>query len=97
VVLKSGEPDMAAVAKGTENFHRSAKVLDSQLKDKRFVTGDALTLADFSLGAAMKIADIAHYPVEPYGEIKRWYATLCTLPAWQKTLAQTAMPAANAA
>jgi len=97
VVLKLGEPDMAAVAKGTENFHRSAKVLDGQLKDKRFVTGDPLTLADFSLGAAMKLADIAHYPVEPYGEIKRWYATLCTLPAWQKTLAQTAMPAANAA
>ena len=97
VVLKLGEPDMAAIAKGTENFHRTAKVLDGQLKDKRFVTGDALTLADFSLGAAMKLADIAHYPVEPYGEIKRWYATLCTLPAWQKTLAQTAMPAASAA
>ena len=96
-VLRSGEPDMAAVAKGTEAFHRVGKVLDGQLKGRQFVTGDTLTIADFSLGAAMKLADVAHYPIEPYGEIKRWYATLCALPAWQKTLAQTAMPAASAA
>jgi glutathione S-transferase len=96
-VLRTGEPDMAAIAKGTEAFHRAAKVLDGQLAGKRFVTGDTLTVADFSLGAPMKFAEMAHYPVEPYGEIRRWYATLSALPAWQKTLAQTAMPAASAA
>ncbi len=97
LLLGAGEPDMAAIAKGTENFHRVAKVLDGQLKGKRFVTGDTLTVADFSLGAPVKFAEMAHYPIEPYGEIKRWYATLAALPAWQKTLAQTAMPAASAA
>jgi glutathione S-transferase len=96
-VLRAGEPDQAAIAKGTEAFHRAAKVLDGQLKGKKFVTGDTLTVADFSLGAPMKLADMAHYPLAPYGEIKRWYATLSALPAWQKTLAQTAMPAASAA
>ena len=96
-VLRIGEPDMAAVAKGTEAFHRVGKVLDGQLRGKRFVTGDTLTVADFSLGSAMKIADMAHYPIESYGEIKRWYANLSALPAWQKTLSQTAMPAASAA
>jgi len=45
----------------------------------------------------MILAEMAHYPIEPYGEIKRWYATLSALPAWQKTRAQSAMPAANAA
>jgi glutathione S-transferase len=72
-------------------------VLDGQLKDRKFITGDTLTLADFSIGAAMNLADMAHYPVEPYGAIKRWHAGLCALPAWQKTLAQAAMPAATAA
>jgi glutathione S-transferase len=96
-VLKSGEPDMAAIAKGTEAFHRFGKVLNDQLKDKRYVTGDTLTVADFSLGAPMKLAEMARYPLEPFGEIKRWYATLSALPAWQKTLAQTAFPAASAA
>jgi glutathione S-transferase len=97
VVLGNGEPDMAAIAKGTEAFHRVAKVLDGQLKGKTFVTGDTLTVADFSLGAAMNLAERAHYPVAPYGEIKRWHASLSALPAWQKTLAQAAMPTATAA
>jgi glutathione S-transferase len=97
IVLKSGEPDATAIAKGEESFHRAAKVLDAQLKGKTFVTGERLTLADFSLGASMNLADMARYPVGPYGEVKRWYGTLRTLPAWQKTLAQCAMPAAAAA
>jgi glutathione S-transferase len=97
IVLKSGEPDPAAIAKGAEAFHRAAKVLDAQLKGKTFVTGERLTLADFSLGASMNLADMARFPAEPYGEIKRWYGTLRALPAWQKTLAQCAMPAAAAA
>jgi len=97
VVLKSGDPDPAALAKGAELFERNAKVLDGQLKGKRFVTGDRLTLADFALGAPLNLADMARFPIEPYGEIKRWYATLRALPAWQKTLAQCALPAAAAA
>jgi glutathione S-transferase len=97
VVLKSGEPDRAALAKATELFHRSAKVLDDQLKGRKFVTGDKLTLADFSLGASMNLAEKAHFPAEPYGEIRRWHAALRALPAWQRTLAQSATPPAAAA
>jgi glutathione S-transferase len=97
VVLGIGEPDMAAIEKGTEAFHRVAQVLDGQLKNKKYVTGDTLTLADFSLGSAMNFAEMAHYPVDAYGEIKRWYATLRDLPAWQKTLAISTVPKASAA
>ncbi|HME73331.1 MAG TPA: glutathione S-transferase family protein [Myxococcota bacterium] len=90
IVLGINEPDMEAIAKGTESFHRVAKVLDGQLKNRTFVTGDTLTLADFSLGAAMNLAEPAHYPIEPYGELKRWFTTLRALPSWQKTLNQAA-------
>src|SRR5262249_33230843 len=97
VILGIGEPDMAAVAKATELFHRSAQVLDGQLKGRKFVTGDALTVADFSLGAPLNLADMARLPVESYAEIKRWYGTLRALPAWQRTLGQCTIPAAAAA
>ena len=96
-ILKMGDPDPAAVAKGTETFHRVAQVLDGQLKGRTFVAGQTLTLADFSLGAPMNLAELAGLPVASYGEIKRWYGTLRALPAWQQTLAQCAMPAAAAA
>ncbi|MGH6822177.1 MAG: glutathione S-transferase family protein [Methylocella sp.] len=96
-IIKAGEPDLAAVAKGIELFHRAAKVLDGQLRKGKFVTGDTLTLADFSLGAPLNYAELAHLPLEPYSEIRRWHGALSALPAWQKTMAQSALPAAAAA
>jgi glutathione S-transferase len=96
-IFNSGEPDLDAVARGTDVFHRVAKVLDGQLRNKKFVTGDTLTLADFSLGGPLKYAEMAHLPLEPYGEIKRWHAALSALPAWQKTVAQSPLPATAAA
>jgi hypothetical protein len=45
----------------------------------------------------MNFAEMAHYPVGSYNEIKRWYATLRDLPAWQKTLAISTVPKASAA
>jgi glutathione S-transferase len=97
IVSNGSGPDPAAIAQGTEAFHRVARVLDRQLAGRKFVVGDALTLADFSLGATMNLADAAGFPVAPYGEIERWYATLRALPAWERTLAQCSMPAAAAA
>jgi glutathione S-transferase len=96
-VFKSGEPDPAALAKGAESFERAAKVLDGQLKGRKFIIGEELTVADFCLGAPLNYAEMARLPIEPYREIKRWYASLRALPAWQKTLAQCALPAAAAA
>jgi glutathione S-transferase len=94
LVLGIKEPDMAAIANGAEAFHRAAKVLDGHLRDRKFVAGERLTLADFSLGVALNFAETAHYPIEPYGRIKRWFAGISALPAWRKTLDQTALPAA---
>ena len=96
-LLVINEPDSAAIAKATELFHRAAQVLNDQLAGRKFVTGDTLTVADFSLGASMNLAELAHFPIEPYGEIKRWHRTLSALPAWQRTMAQANEPAATAA
>jgi glutathione S-transferase len=96
-ILKMGDPDPAAVAKATETFHRVAQVLEGQLEGRTFVAGETLTLADFSLGAPMNLAELAGFPVGAYGEINRWYGMLRALPSWEKTLAQCAMPASAAA
>jgi glutathione S-transferase len=95
--LGLGAPDAAAIAKATPSFENAARVLDGQLKGRKFVTGDTLTLADFSLGAWMVLAEPARYPVARFEEIKRWYGTLKALPAWQKTLGQVTSPAPAAA
>jgi glutathione S-transferase len=97
LVRGDDRPDMGVIAKSIEPFHRVARVLNGQLAERRFVTGDALTLADFALGAPLNFAAAAHFPLEPYGEIRRWFAALGALPAWQKTIAQSIPPEAMAA
>jgi glutathione S-transferase len=97
VLLAAGEPDAAQVVKGTEMFHRAAAVLEGQLKGRKFVTGEALTIADFALGAPLNYATEARFPLETYPEIRRWHASLMALPAWQKTIAASPLPQRAAA
>jgi len=91
-----GEPDPVEVEKGLAQFHRAAKVLDAHLKGRKFLCGDHLSVADFSVAAALIMAEKAQFPLEEYGEIRRWYAGLSALPAWQKTLADSQAMAAAA-
>jgi glutathione S-transferase len=97
VLMGAGEPNAAEVAKGTDMFHRAAAVLEGQLKGRKFVTGDALTLADFALGAPLNYAAEASFPLESYPKIRRWHASLIVLPAWQKTIAASPLPQRAAA
>lgn len=89
-----GGPDPKEVERGLLGFNRAAKVLDQHLKGRAFLCGDRLTAADFSVGAVLILADKASFPLEPYGEIRRWHAQLAALPAWQKTLEMGQMPQA---
>lgn len=89
-VFNMGEPDLAEIAKGEERFHRCAQVLDANLRERRFVSGDALTVADFSIGAPLNLAAQAQLPLSDYKAIRRWHAELCELPAWRSSLAASA-------
>ena len=82
-----GGPDPAEVEKGEQNFHRFADVLNGQLEGRQFVTGPRLTVADFSIGAWLNLAEVAQYPLAPYPEIRRWHAGLMELPAWRRSIA----------
>jgi glutathione S-transferase len=87
--MMQGEPDPAAVDSAMESFHRAATVLNGQLATRRFVTGDRLSVADFAIAAPLNYAEPAHYPLETYGEIKRWFGEISALPAWRETAEQT--------
>ncbi len=81
-----GPANEAEVAKAEPDFHKYADVLDGQLRGKRWVTGDRLTIADFSLAAWMVYGGQAGFPLDRYREITRWYAGIVGLPAWKRTL-----------
>ena len=81
-----GDPDPAEVAKGEQQFPQFAQVLNAHLKGRKWLLGGQLTIADFSVGAPLVMAEAAQYPVAPYAEITRWYGGLAALPAWKKAI-----------
>ncbi|HTW89771.1 MAG TPA: glutathione S-transferase family protein [Candidatus Binataceae bacterium] len=81
-----GEADQAEVQKAETNFRRFGEVLNSALKGRRFVTGNDLTVADFSIGAWLNMSEFGQYPMTGFGEIGRWYATLTELAGWKKSI-----------
>jgi glutathione S-transferase len=81
-----GAADPAQIAKGEQEFRRYADVLNATLAGRQWVTGEQLTVADFSLGAGMVYATQAQYPLSGYLEIGRWYERLAALPAWKQSL-----------
>jgi glutathione S-transferase len=86
-LLGLGEPDPDELAKAGPEFHRFAAVLNETLAKNSFVTGSQLTIADFSIGAWLTIAQPAKYPLDTYLEIQRWYGELSKLPGWRQALA----------
>jgi glutathione S-transferase len=85
-VLGLGPADPAFIARGEQNFDRFATVLNQHLKGRTWLTGDDLTIADFSVGGMTSIAMRWELPMTKFPEITRWYDRLAALPGWQASI-----------
>ena len=85
-VLGLGSADPAFITRGEENFARFAPVLNDSLKGRKYLTGDALTIADFSIGAWIPAAERLQLPIARFQEVARWYERLASLPAWRASM-----------
>jgi glutathione S-transferase len=81
-----GETNPAEVARGESEFHRFGGVLDTHLKSRKWLTGNDLTIADYSVGAWMTVSQIAQYPLAKYAGINRWYDALSSQPGWKEAI-----------
>jgi glutathione S-transferase len=84
--LNAGAPDPAKIKEGEELFRASAAVLDDHLKDRPYLVGGALTLADFSVAAMLVYARPARLPLDKYENIRAWYGRLERLDSWKTAL-----------
>jgi glutathione S-transferase len=87
-----GEPDLQAIQNGEEAYHRFAHILDEQLKAQAYISGAQLTLADLSVSSYLMYATAARIPLEPFANVQRWFESIQSLPAWQRTAPQMAQP-----
>jgi glutathione S-transferase len=94
-ILNLGPADANVVAKALEAFDREGAVLDRHLTAHRYLAGDELTLADFSVAAPLFHAAPAELPLDPFGHIQEWFGRVSALPAWRETAPR--FPAAAAA
>jgi glutathione S-transferase len=91
--LNMGPPDAAAVAKATEAFNKEAKMLDAHLAKQKYLVGDTLTIADFSVAAPLFHAEGAQMPLGSYANVRGWFQRVSALPCWGETAPQLAAAA----
>jgi glutathione S-transferase len=86
--VNMGPPDAAAVAKANEAFSKEAKMLDAHLAKQKYLVGDALTIADFSVAAPLFHAEGAQMPLGSYANVRGWFQRVSALPCWGETAPQ---------
>jgi glutathione S-transferase len=79
------DADPVALAQAEKDWHVGAPILNGQLEGKKFILGDELTLADFSVAACFSYADASGLPMNDYPHIKSWLARMDEIPAWKNT------------
>ncbi len=87
-LLNVGEPDPAEVKRGEQLFNSYASELNSHLEGRDYLVGRNLTLADFAVAAPLEHAEAARFPLDAFGNIRRWYAGIAKLDAWRGTAPQ---------
>ncbi|MBS7697495.1 MULTISPECIES: glutathione S-transferase family protein [unclassified Chelatococcus] len=81
--------DEAVVLFAEGKMRAAAKVLDEHLKDREFMVGDALTLADIDVAAPFSQIDRSKPPLREFPNLMAWQDNLLkTVPAWAETKAE---------
>lgn len=79
-----GDPDPLVVEEALDQFRRFAAVLSEHLNGRRWLVGDAPTVADFAVAVTLPHADQARIPLDEFSEIRCWHDRLNELEAWRE-------------
>jgi glutathione S-transferase len=66
-------------------FFRFAEVLDDHLKDRKWLVGNDVTLADYAVGSFLDHAEVAHMPIDNFKHIQSWHVDIEALESWKKS------------
>ncbi len=77
------EPDLRSLKEGEELLLRFLPVVEKQLQQNKYVCGDKLSLADFSLLAGLGLTDAMDYSLSDYPALSSWLKDLRTMEFYQ--------------
>jgi glutathione S-transferase len=84
-LVTGADPDPVELARGAGDLEQYASVLEQHLSAREWVSGDALSLADFALAAPLMYIDKARLPLQAYPRLLAWFERVQALPAWSAT------------
>ena len=79
-----GDTNPAAVRQVIAEWRRFAAILDSHLRDRRWLVGDDVTVADLAVAAMLPYAERARIPLDEFPAVRRWHDRLNGLDAWRE-------------
>lgn len=79
-----GAPDPVEVEDAKAFFTQFAAVLEQHLRDRTYVVGDGLTVADFAIASFLPTAAEAGISLDAFPNIQRWHDNLMLIPAWRE-------------
>jgi len=82
--FRIGAPDQKVVAEDQNEFRRYAAVLSDHLRGRKWLVGDGLTVADFSVAVTLPYARDAEIPLDEFPELCRWHNQLNEFDAWRE-------------
>jgi glutathione S-transferase len=81
--------DESLIAFAEGKIRAAAKVLEQHLAGRKFMVGDALTLADIDIAAPFSQIDRAKFPFKEFPNLIAWHNNLLqSFPAWAETKAE---------
>lgn len=84
-MLGLGAADPAEVQRGEALVREYGAVLDAHLSGREWISGEALSLADFAIAAPLAATVPAKLPVEHLANLRRWFDRMQSLEVWKKT------------
>jgi glutathione S-transferase len=84
-MLGLGEPDAGKIQEALANFRRFAAVLDKRLEGRKYLVGNALTVADLTVASSLTYAQPTEAPVGDFPHVKGWFEGIASLDAWKQT------------
>ena len=87
-LLKLGAPDLGALRQGREAVRAHFTYLDALARDREWLAGSTLSLADFAAAAHLSVIDyLGEAPWDTAPALKRWYGKIKSRPCFRPLLA----------
>ena len=75
-------PDEAQTASAERWLARFIPILEVQLTNKNYVTGD-FSIADIALGCTLELSPLLKYDLSPFGSVRAWLERLQNRESWR--------------